>query len=131
MSISNVSFSGTYNTREIANIVAGKEPVTTKFLSSLTGVSQDKLLCNCSSDVIEFGSQYCINEIAQQDTDLSGLRQLVMKIKAIVQGGAIGETEFRKLNNLLNARDKKIDEYCGKHGDTIEIPDIDVPIFNK
>ena len=84
MNVKAVSFSGIYNTRKVANIVAGKEYANAQFLSSLTGIPQGKLLSTYSSDVFNASSSYCANKIAEINPQLKPIRQTALDIKAMM-----------------------------------------------
>lgn len=131
MNINNVSFAGVYNTREIANVISGKEAANTQLLASLSGVSTDVLQISKSADLLAAGSNYCISKIVEDNPEFKGLRAISLEIKKGLEKAFMHNADLKPLYNAMEKRDEMVDEFCAEHGETIEIPEFDIPFLTK
>lgn len=130
MNVKSISFAGTYNTREIAELVSGKTNANIELLSSMSGVPKDKLYTKYSSDILNVGSKYCAKTIPETRPEFKPLAQISATIKKAFSKLLYQHEDVDIIHGLIDERDNMIDKFCKEHGETVEIPDIDVPVFH-
>ena len=80
MRINRVSFGQIFKTREVAEIVSGKQIASNQFLSDITGLSIDSLLSNNHTDMFVASSSYCGKKIGDINPEFkTNLRLKVTK----------------------------------------------------
>lgn len=130
MTIQNVSFGHSFRTREVANIVAGKQNASGAFLSKITGIPEGILLTNNDSDMFVAGSSYCAGKIAETHPEFEQLRDTSKLIAATVKNvDILGRINMKELEPLIDKREVQVKEVCKKLGDIVDIPSFEIPFL--
>ena len=129
---SNITFGAMFNTREIANILSGKEAGSREFLSKMTEIPIEKLIAYNNSDTFSIGTNICKHEIIKQYPDLKPLTDISTVISDRISKFFAGnKKQYNKIIELFNLRDKTISDICTKYGDSIDIKPINIPSLKK
>lgn len=130
MAIRPVSFGIEFKTREVANIVSGKDVASGEFLSSISGISIDDLLTRNSSDMYIASSGYCAKEIARTKPIFKPLLDASIALRdELLKKRYNDEKYVNNVNKLFEQRDKKLEEVCSQLGDTIDIEPFYIPFL--
>ena len=132
MRINSISFGQIFKTREVAEIVAGKEIATNRFLSDVTGISENDLLSCNHSDMFIAGSNFCGKKISELNPEFKTLNELASAIRySFASCGIFGEKDTTAIQDLFEKRDKEIETVCTKLGETVDIPNFSVPFLRE
>ena len=130
MAIRLVSFGKEFKTREIANIVSGKDVASGEFLSDISGISIDELLTRNSSDMFIASSGYCAKEISKTKPIFQPLLDASITLRNELLKKRYNDEKYaNNIQKLFEQRDKKIEEVCSQLGDTIDIEPFDIPFL--
>lgn len=132
MAVKNVSFARSFSTKEVANIISGKNYATGSFLSGITGIPEDRLLANNNSDMFIASTSYCSRVISEKHPEFKVLRDTSIKIKEksseLMQ---FGDFNFEKIKPLFVKRDVEIRNIRKKLGDIINIESFPIPFLKS
>ena len=130
MAIRPISFGKEFKTREVVNIVSGKEIASTDFIMGISGLTYSDLLTKNSSDMYVASSSYCGKEIARKNPILQPLRDISEVLHdEISKLRPNDEKMLYKVKGLFSQRDAKCDEICSQLGETIDIEPFDIPFL--
>ncbi len=130
MTVNKVSFSRSFSTREVANIISGKKYATGSFLSKITGIPETVLLANNDSDMFIAGSKYCSRVISEKHPEFKILRDTAVKIREkSAELMQFGDFNIEAIEPLFNQRDNEINNISKKLGDIINIDSFTIPFL--
>lgn len=130
MAIKPVSFGVQFKTREVANIVAGKEMASGKFLSDISGIPVYELLTRNSSDMYSASSDYCAKKIPQIHPVFQTLKDISDVLREEFYKIRFNDGKKPELiDSLFDARDKEIEAICSELGETIDIEPFKIPFL--
>lgn len=133
MRVTPVSFKALINTQETAYAAAGRLNSNSSFLSKVTNIPQDVLLTNYNNDKLSLGVNYAVKIIAQKYPSFNNIAKLSKKISLASKKSLNpidGTLYAKQTEKLIKLQNQEIKNTCKLYGDTIDIPNIEIPFFN-
>ena len=127
MKVNPISFGKEYKTKDIAEIVGGRQ-ASGKLISEMSGIPEHTMLTRYSIDIFKASSYYIGTKVIEQHPEFAPIREVSKRILEVLDT-PMSKENSKKCDELTAQKQTIIKDVCDKNGETIDIEPVSIDIL--